>query len=143
MNAGGVPNQVNAGGLADTSGTQGQGIGDSQNALISACYCYKPVVTTPAGSVLNTPQGITSLGRAGSQADNWPTVRKGAWTALESKTKGFVLNRLTTAQRDLIPAANLVEGMMIYNTTLDCIQVNTTGTPAGWACFNTQTCPTN
>ncbi|MFC5875648.1 hypothetical protein [Chryseobacterium arachidis] len=143
VNAGGVPNQVNAGGLADTSGTQGQGIGDSQNALISACYCYKPVVTTPAGSVLNTPQGITSLGRAGSQADNWPTVRKGAWTALESKTKGFVLNRLTTAQRDLIPAANLVEGMMIYNTTLDCIQVNTTGTPAGWACFNTQTCPTN
>lgn len=70
-------------------------------------------------------------------------VRKGAWTALESKTKGFVLNRLSTAQIAAIPSADLVEGMMVYNTTLDCLQVNTTGTPAGWACFNTQTCPTN
>lgn len=105
--------------------------------------CYKPVVT--AGTVLDTSHGITSLNRAGNDAsgNNWPMVRKGAWTALESKTKGFVLNRLTTTQISQIPAADLVEGMMVYNTTLDCLQVNTTGTPAGWACFNTQTCPTN
>ncbi|GAA5100702.1 hypothetical protein GCM10023210_39480 [Chryseobacterium ginsengisoli] len=142
VNANGVPNQVNAGGAADIAGTQGQGIGDSQNALISSCYCYKPVVTT-GGTVLNTLQGVTSLGRAGASSANWPMVRKGAWTALESKTKGFVINRLTTAQIAAIPAANLVEGMMVYNTTLDCLQVNTTGTAGGWACFNIQTCPTN
>lgn len=103
--------------------------------------CYRPAVT--AGTILDTPQGITSLGRAGNNTsgNNWPMVRKGAWTVLEAKTKGFVLNRLTTAQIAAIPAANLVEGMMVYNVTLDCLQVNTTGTPAGWACFNTQTCP--
>lgn len=105
--------------------------------------CYRPAVT--AGTVLDTSHGITSLNRAGNSAsgNNWPMVRKGAWTALESKTKGFVLNRLSTAQIAAIPSADLVEGMMVYNTTLDCLQVNTTGTPAGWACFNTQTCPTN
>ncbi|WP_390450870.1 DUF6923 family protein [Chryseobacterium sp. Alg-005] len=101
--------------------------------------CYRPAVT--AGTILNTNHGITSLGRAGVNNSNWPMVRKGAWTALEAKTKGFVLNRLTTAQIAAIPAADLVEGMMVYNVTLDCLQVNTTGTPAGWACFNTQTCP--
>ncbi|QQV01922.1 MULTISPECIES: beta strand repeat-containing protein [Chryseobacterium] len=105
--------------------------------------CYRPAVT--AGTVLDTSHGITSLNRAGNSAsgNNWPMVRKGAWTALESKTKGFVLNRLSTAQIAAIPSVDLVEGMMVYNTTLDCLQVNTTGTPAGWACFNTQTCPTN
>lgn len=105
--------------------------------------CYRPVVT--AGTVLDSSHGITSLNRAGSDAsgNNWPMVRKGAWTVLESKTKGFVLNRLTTAQIAAIPSGNLVEGMMVYNVTLDCLQVNTTGTPAGWSCFNTQTCPSN
>lgn len=142
VNANGVPVQVNAGGPADTLGTQGQGAGDSENALVSACYCYKPVVAT-GGTVLNTLQGITSLGRAGANNANWPMVRKGAWTALESRTKGFVINRLTTAQISAIPAANLVEGMMVYNTSLDCLQVNTTGTPAGWSCLNTQSCPAN
>lgn len=104
--------------------------------------CYKPAATS-GGAVLDTPHGITSLGRAGATNGNWPMVRKGAWTVLESKTKGFVVNRLTTDQRNAIPAADLREGMMIYNITDDCLQVNTTGTVAGWACFNTQTCPTN
>jgi uncharacterized repeat protein (TIGR01451 family) len=105
--------------------------------------CYKPAVT--AGTALDSPMGITSLARAGASTggNNWPMVRKGAWTVLEAKTKGFVLNRLTSAQITAIPAANLVEGMMVYNITLDCLQVNTNGTAAGWACFNTQTCPTN
>lgn len=106
--------------------------------------CYRPGLTT-GGAVLDTNHGITSLGRAGSNvaSGNWPMVRKGAWTVLESKTKGFVLNRLTTAQISDIPSGDLVEGMMVYNVTLDCLQVNINGTPAGWSCFNTQTCPTN
>lgn len=106
--------------------------------------CYKPAATS-GGAVLNAPHGITSLSRAGNSTSgsNWPMVRKGAWTVLESKTKGFVVNRLTTDQRNAIPATDLREGMMIYNITDDCLQVNTTGTVAGWACFNTQTCPTN
>jgi len=103
--------------------------------------CYRPGVTV--GTVLDTSNGITSLARAGSSSGNWPMVRKGAWTALESKSKGFVLNRLTTAQISAIPTADLVEGMAVYNVTLDCLQVNTTGTPSGWSCFNTQACTTN
>ena len=104
--------------------------------------CYRPGATV--GTVLDTNHGITALARAGSTAPgNWPMVRKGAWTVLESRTKGFVVNRLTTQQISQIPAANLVEGMMVYNTDVDCLQVNTTGTPAGWACFNTPTCPSN
>ncbi|MBD3903036.1 hypothetical protein NAL32_08350 [Chryseobacterium sp. Ch-15] len=111
------------------------------NAAISACFCYKPAITT--GTVLDTNHGITSLQRAGTDNGNWPMVRKGAWTALESKTKPFVPNRLTNAQVAAIPSANLVKGMMVFNIDLDCLQININGTPVGWKCFDKQTCPTN
>lgn len=141
----GVPNLVNVGGHADSNGSQGQGIGTGSflNPLINSCYCYKSAVTT--GTVLSPHMGITSLNRAGADpaGSNWPMVRKGAWAVLESKSKGFVPNRLTTAQINSIPAANIVEGMMVYNTDLNCLQINTTGTSSGWVCFNNQGCPTN
>lgn len=108
------------------------------NAAISSCFCYK---TPAAGTGLDTNHGITSLQRAGADNSNWPMVRKGAWTALESKTKAFVPNRLTITEINNIPAANLKEGMMVYNISSDCIYINTDGTAAGWKCFNTQTCP--
>ncbi len=81
------------------------------------------------------------LGRAGDDNSNWPMVRKGAWTVLEAKTKGFVVNRLTDAQITAIPSADLREGMMVYNIPQDCLQINIDGTATGWKCFNTQTCP--
>lgn len=148
-NANGVPEFVNlitvntsgTAGVADnTDGTSdiGQGIGNSQNAAVNDCICYKPTRTD--GTILNTSHGITSLNRAGADNSNWPMVRKGAWTALESKTKGFVPNRLTDAQIAAIPAASLLEGMMVYNITADCLQINTTGTATGWKCYNVQTC---
>lgn len=102
--------------------------------------CYKTAVTL--GTALETPHGVTSLKRAGKKNSNWPMVRKGAWTALEAKTKGFVPNRLSTAQISAIPVNHLVEGMMVYNTDLDCLQINTDATSTGWKCFKTQTCPT-
>ncbi len=101
--------------------------------------CYKPAQT--AGTTLDTNHGITALGRAGDDNSNWPMVRKGAWTVLEAKTKGFVVNRLTDAQVSAIPSADLREGMMVYNITQDCLQINIDGTATGWRCFNTQTCP--
>jgi hypothetical protein len=104
--------------------------------------CYKPGVTV--GTTLDTKHGITSLSRAGTSGDNWPMVRKGAWTVLESKTKGFVINRLTAAQIAAIPPANLVEGMMVYDTTNNCMKVYTStdgGTTFNWQCITTQTCP--
>ena len=102
-------------------------------------FCYKPAQTS--GTILDTNHGITALGRAGADNSNWPMVRKGAWTILEAKTKGFVVNRLTDAQVSAIPSADLREGMMVYNITQDCLQINIDGTATGWRCFNTQTCP--
>lgn len=140
VNANGVPNLVNAGGAADIGSDQGQGIGEAYNAAIqSGCFCYKPAQTT--GTALDTNHGITALGRAGDDNSNWPMVRKGAWTVLEAKTKGFVVNRLTDAQINAIPSADLREGMMVYNIDQDCLQINIDGTATGWKCFNTQTCP--
>ena len=140
VDANGVPNLVNAGGTADVGSDQGQGIGEAYNAAIqSGCFCYKPAQTT--GTALDTNHGITALGRAGDDNSNWPMVRKGAWTVLEAKTKGFVVNRLTDAQVSAIPSADLREGMMVYNITQDCLQINIDGTATGWRCFNTQTCP--
>lgn len=101
--------------------------------------CYKPGAT--AGTALSANAGITSLARANSGSANWPEIRKGAWIILEAKTKGLVLNRLTTAQVSAIPSADVKEGMVVYNITLNCLQINTDGTATGWKCFNTQTCP--
>lgn len=102
-------------------------------------FCYKPGQT--AGTVLNTNHGITALGRAGTDNGNWPMVRKGAWTVLESKTKGFVVNRLTDGEVAALPAAQLREGMMVFNLTQNCLMINTDGTATGWKCFNNQACP--
>lgn len=107
--------------------------------------CYKPGVT--GGNALNTQFGITSLGRAGTyDTDNWPMVRKGGWIALESKTKGFVPNRVAfdaSSNPVGIPAGNFIEGMMVYDTTNKCLKMYTSknGGALGWYCISTQTCP--
>lgn len=99
--------------------------------------CYKDG-NFQAGLGLPTQVGISSLRIDNSEG--WPQVREGAWIALEAKTKGFVLNRLSTTQIENIPSENLVEGMMLYNTTEDCIQINIDGTESGWKCFTKQGC---
>ena len=103
-------------------------------------YCYRPAATS--GITLDTKHGITSLGRAGSTGDNWPMVRKGAWTVLESKTKGFAINRLTTTQ--ILALSTPVEGMTVYDTVENCLKIYTTkdnGATFGWYCMTQQTCP--
>ena len=140
VDAYGVPVVTNTGSTFNVDGqAQGQTAGSSANASVNGCYCYKPAQTT--GTALDTNHGITALGRAGDDNSNWPMVRKGAWTVLEAKTKGFVVNRLTDAQINAIPSADLREGMMVYNIDQDCLQINIDGTATGWKCFNTQTCP--
>ena len=68
-------------------------------------------------------------------------VRQSGWTALEASTKGFVINRLTDAQITAMPSTSLVAGMMVYNISQDCLQINVDGTSGGWKCFNNQSCP--
>ncbi|SDF30091.1 hypothetical protein [Epilithonimonas hungarica] len=131
---------------ANYSNITGQTIGSSQNSLINSCttsnLCYKPGAT--GGITLETSHGISALQRAGEDdKDNWPMIRKGAWTVLESKEKGFVVNRIpATANLNLI--SNPIEGMMVYDEEADCLKIYTikegTTTPA-WYCFNTPACP--
>jgi hypothetical protein len=57
---------------------------------------------------------------------------------LQSNQKGFLLPRLTQGQRDAIPAPAM--GLMIFNTSKQCIEVNigVPTTPA-WRCLSFQT----
>ncbi|WP_144281469.1 vWA domain-containing protein [Chryseobacterium echinoideorum] len=150
-----VGNTATTNGVPTVAGT-GQSIGDSQNGAVSSqcsSACYKPGVLD-AGNTYPTKHGITSLGRAGSNGDNWPMVRESAWTVLEAKTKGFVVNRVAFSDSDSDPLtpqvpigispSNFVEGMMVYDTTNNCLKVYTTtngGTSFAWYCMSTQTCP--
>ena len=114
-------------------------------AKAGASFCYKPGIMT--GTVLDTKVGITALGRAGAGSDNWPMTRKGGWIALEAKTKGFVPNRVAfdaSGNPVSIPAANFVEGMMVYDTTNKCMKMYTQkegDASMAWHCISTQTCP--
>jgi len=116
------------------------------SAAVPSCFCYKPGATT-GGSTLDTKIGITALGRAGTtDTDNWPMTRKGGWLALESKTKGFVPNRVAFSGGNPIgiATADFVEGMMVYDTTNKCLKMYTLkdgDSAMAWHCITTQTCP--
>jgi hypothetical protein len=62
-------------------------------------------------------------------------VDESAMLEVRSTVKGFLPPRLSTAQRDIIP--NPAKGLIIYNLTLNCLQVND-GTPAApnWTCIS-------
>ncbi|WP_262152611.1 hypothetical protein [Chryseobacterium foetidum] len=106
----------------------------TNNYIIQECACYSPANTSATGS--DTKHGITMLNRAGGGSNNWPMVRKSGHTVLESNTKGFVINRLTSAQISEIVSPQ--EGMMVYDLNARCLKIYD-GT--AWSCFNTQTCP--
>ncbi|MEG2079419.1 DUF6923 family protein [Chryseobacterium sp.] len=138
----GVPTVVNSGGSADVDSDQGQGIGSSTDATVNNCFCYKPAVVD-AGNTYPTKHGITALGRAGAENENWPMVRQSAWTVLESKEKGFVVNRVNNTA-DLVNITNPVEGMMVYDNQANCLKIYTLksgDTLMGWHCFTTPACP--
>lgn len=101
-------------------------------------YCLENAVTT--GTALPTTTGITSQGRAGSETanNNWPMVRNGGYLALESNTKPFIPTRVTTA--GLAAITNPVEGMMVYDTTENCLKIYVSSS-IGWKCYNRKTCP--
>ena len=102
-------------------------------------YCYKlPVKDSNAN--IPTKHGITSLGRAGIKTSSWPEVRQSSWTVLESKSKGFVVNRVEFAGGNPvgIPVDKFVTGMMVYDTTNNCMKIYN-GTI--WNCFSTPACP--
>lgn len=128
---------ANTAGISDnTDGTAdvGQGIGSSQNTGVQdpdCLRCFKPA-NTAAG--IDVTHGFTSLNRAGANNGNWPMKIKSAYTVLDAKTLGFVINRLTSAQiGQLVP----VVGMAAYDTDLNCLRIYD---GAGWSCYTKQTC---
>lgn len=101
--------------------------------------CYQPAASANGTlEVKDSKLGISSLDRDISGSDEWPEVRKGAWLVLEAKTKGFVPNRLNTEQRNALQSP--IEGMLIYNTDVNSLQIYVDGSPGEWKSFNTQTC---
>lgn len=98
------------------------------NAIVTVTipggYCTKPFNT--AASTNTTRVGINTQASA---APTWPTSIPNGFIALESQNKGLVITRTTAAS---IPTANLVEGMLIYDTTDNCIKLYNGTT---WRCI--------
>ncbi|HLV42649.1 MAG TPA: hypothetical protein VKY37_10240 [Brumimicrobium sp.] len=112
--------------------TEMRGLGYGMN--IVECVCFNPANTSQAG--LDTKVGITSLNRAGAELDNWPMVRKSGFIALESNSKGFVVNRFSTLELENITSPQ--EGMMVFDTDEKCLKLYSDGK---WRCFTHPTCP--
>ncbi len=131
-------NPSNLAGISDnTDGTAdiGQNFGSSKDALTrdpDCDRCFRPATTT--GTTLPTKHGITALARAGGNTGNWPVRVNGAYTVLDAKTKGFVINRVPTSALTSITG---VTGMMVYDTTVNCLKIYD-GT--SWNCYTKQTC---
>ncbi len=105
--------------------------------------CYRAAAT--GGTTQVSTHGISALGRATNGTNVWPGARKGAWTVLESKEKGFVINRVATTA-GLSAITNPVEGMIVYDEEALCLKVYTSkdnGSTYGWYCMTTPACPDN
>ncbi|MGL6128323.1 DUF11 domain-containing protein, partial [Chryseobacterium artocarpi] len=102
-------------------------------------FCYKTPTTLTGG--INPSAAISTI-NARNTVTNWQNNYKGADLVVESKTKGFVINRLTQAQIDAIPSANLLEGMIVYNITTNkmLVYVVSVSSGNGWKEFTKQTC---
>ncbi|MGS4344439.1 hypothetical protein ACKUSY_02330 [Myroides odoratus] len=92
----------------------------------TVCY-YDPVIGD-GGDILdsNGYLAITSLNRPDK---TWIPTRGNAFMVLESKTKGFVVSRLTTTQ---IMQLSPIAGMLVYDTTVNCLKMFN-GT--AWGCL--------
>lgn len=108
----------------------------------AASVCYEDPALV-AGATYPVKHGVTVLGRAGATNGNWPMLRNSAYTAMESKTKGFVVTRNSSPETTItIP----VVGMMVFDTDENagagCLKIYTgPGAGEGWKCFSTQGCP--
>lgn len=88
-----------------------------------------------------TPSSLSKVGihtKVNQSIANWPENVPNGYLVMDASTKGFVVTHMTDAQRDLLSP---VEGMLIYNTDQQCVQIyrgNSPGTDArrtGWNCI--------
>lgn len=106
----------------------------NKNFGIYRVPCVKP------GSQ-GTATGFSKMGiltKGSISVPNWPTNVPNGHVVIDSENKGFVITHVTTTERNALAA---VEGMMIYNTDLQCVQIyrgNGPGVDAsrlGWNCI--------
>jgi hypothetical protein len=97
------------------------------------CPCVKP-------GLAGTPVQFAQVGilTKNSSDATWPQNVPNGYLALDSASKGLVINHLTTEERDdLTP----IEGMIIYNVDLGCVQLFRGTNPTnvaertGWNCI--------
>lgn len=82
-------------------------------------FCTKDPVTGASDSALRTNIGFSTLSTI--QSESWPHNIPNGLLVMESKNKGFVLTRMSDTERNNIPTP--IEGMLIYNTTVHCLQI--------------------
>jgi hypothetical protein len=82
-------------------------------------FCTKNPVTGASDSALKTNIGFSTLSTI--QSESWPHNIPNGLLVMESKNKGFVLTRMSDTERNSIPTP--IEGMLIYNTTVHCLQI--------------------
>ncbi len=94
--------------------------------------CVKP-------GALGIPAGFAKMGiltKKNISVSSWPTNVPNGHIVMDSDSKGFVITHMTTTQRNaLVP----VIGMMIYNTSLQAVEIYRGNTPGvdtsrlGWS----------
>jgi len=104
--------------------------------------CTKPGATGAPDSYTKvgilTKKSITNSTTIGGVTTNWPENVPNGHIVLDSASKGLVITHMTTAQRDALIA---VDGMIIYNTDLGCVQLYRGNSPGvdwsrtGWNCL--------
>lgn len=95
-------------------------VGNPVIVSIGQCFCVKQGSTDAA--TLFTKVGILTKGSITNSTGSikWPENVPSGHIVMDSENKGFVITHMTTTQRDLLVP---VKGMMIYNTTLGCVQI--------------------
>jgi CshA-type fibril repeat protein len=98
------------------------------NVTVLSAFCVKPGITT--GTALKSQVIISTMNTSPTDLP----VNNG-YMVLESKTKGMVITRMTTA--NLPTGANAIKGMLVYDTVVNCLKMYD-GTAWGRL---VQTCP--
>lgn len=108
--------------------------GHGNGVRVVPCHCTKP-------GAIGTPDGFGKMGiltKGTPNVANWPESVPNGHIVMDAAHKGFVINHMTTAQRDALIA---VDGMIIYNTDLNCVQLYRGTAPGvdsdrkGWNCI--------
>jgi hypothetical protein len=99
------------------------------NHIIFMKKYYLTCLVLLAGTLLLMPPAWAQIKIGGTGTPNASAVLE-----LESTTQGFLPPRMSTAQRDAISTPT--NGMVIYNTTLNCLQLYN---DSGWVCLGANT----